>query len=67
MFYFPKAIKRYKLETDSKNSDISRETGSAMSTVSNWCTGRAEPSLRLISELCSRRNIKLSEFISWGE
>jgi transcriptional regulator with XRE-family HTH domain len=67
MFDFTKAFKTLKAQTGKKNAHIASETGKSMATISNWCTGKAEPSLREVGGLCSNNKIKLSTFIQWGE
>ena len=49
---FPEALKYYRRESGLRQSDIARRLGVSQNAVSSWETGRTEPNLGQVSELC---------------
>ena len=49
---FAEKLKYYRRESGLRQSDIARRLGISQNAVSSWETGRTEPNLGQISELC---------------
>ena len=49
---FCEALKYYRRESGLRQSDIARRLGVSQNAVSSWETGRTEPNLGQIAELC---------------
>ena len=53
---FSETLKYYRRESGLRQSDIARRLGVSQNAISSWETGRTEPSLGQLSELCKVLN-----------
>lgn len=58
---FADALKYYRRESGLRQSDIARRLGVSQNAVSSWETGRTEPNLGQISELCKILDCPIEE------
>lgn len=50
-----------------KKGDMAKTIGKSPQTVSEWCSGRSNPSLETVSKIADFFEVSVSVFISWGE
>ena len=58
---FAEALKYYRRESGLRQSDIARRLGVSQNAVSSWETGRTEPNLGQISQLCKILDCPIEE------